>query len=524
MLSFFQNYRKKQQEAKAQYRAKVRSHIEELESGKENHLAALYPALLSKDRELAGQAAEAVHAYMSRLDAAKTIRLAGRFRQYTSMEWTIDWTRTAPEDVTAGLDSREVRLSVLRLGTFHPNGYFREQCMRALAKDEASFPYLALRLNDWVKQVRDTAYGLLSDRLDAASADTAVEILPFFSQAKKGSRYTYRQMEAVEEKLRKKILSHLQELSLERLRERPPATRRFLYRLLLTPEVLPKSEADRLLEREKNGNEKAFVIRLILNGYSCSDGEVERYLKNKSPVVRKKALEIKYARLGSAWEGLETYLLDTAKGIRSDACYILRKHTDFDIVSFYKTKLHTPEEAVAILGIGENGSAKDAGVLTEYLLSGRARLVRYAMKALSSLGAPGLDDIYWNYLQDTDPGISKAAYLAVRRSGLFYGAKRLYRAYENSVCVHVRKYLLYLLVQEPSWERLPFLLQLYRPGGCPDNMQTLIRRAVCFRSVYARITRKQADEIVRILEQQESVLPEGLKKEIRFDLAHITVV
>ena len=199
MRLLFSNHRKEQQEAKARGRAEVRSHIGELEAGKENHLAALYPALLSGNREMACLAAEAVHAYMNRLDPAGTIRLDRRFRQYTSMEWRIDWMKISPADVTDRIDSREVRLSVLRLGTFHPNGYFRERCMRALADDEASYPYLALRLNDWVKQVRDTAYGLLSERLDAAAADTAVEMLPFFSQAKKGRRYACRQMEAIEE-------------------------------------------------------------------------------------------------------------------------------------------------------------------------------------------------------------------------------------------------------------------------------------------------------------------------------------
>lgn len=35
------------------------------------------------------------------------------------------------------------------------------------------------------------------------------------------------------------------------------------------------------------------------------------------------------------------------------------------------------------------------------------------MKSLSSLGALGLDEIYWQYLDDTDVAISKAAYEAV---------------------------------------------------------------------------------------------------------------
>ena len=55
-------------------------------------------------------------------------------------------------------------------------------------------------------------------------------------------------------------------------------------------------------------------------------------------------------------------------------------------------------------------------------------------------------------------------------------------------------------------------------------MQMFLHSAVRHRSVYARIKRSQADEIIRILEFAKPVIPEGLKKEILFDLAHITVV
>lgn len=513
-----------QTDAKNALYENTRAHMEALKYGKEHHLAALYPVVLSQDRELSNLAAKAVHAYMSSLDAPKIIRLDRQFRQYTSMEWTIDWTKISPMGMQDQISSREVWLSVLRLGTLHPNGYFRERCMQALEDDEASFPYLTLRLNDWVEQVRDRAYLILSHRLDGAGTDTAVEMLPFLSQTKKGERYTKQQMQEIEKKLREKILLHLDQISLDRIREYPPVTKRFLYRILLKPELLSKEDAGLLLEREKNGNEKMLIIRLILANYECTHEEVDHYLRNKSPIVRRKALELKYDRLGSAWPGLEVHLLDPAKSIRSDACYILQKHTDFDLVSFYRAGLQTPKEAIAILGIGENGTEKEIPLLTEYLSSKEPRLLKNAMKALSSLGAAGLDDHYWMYVKDLDPGISKTAYEAIVRSNIYYGSEQLYQAYQDCGSDHAKKHLLKLLVREPSWERLPWLLRLYRPCDCSDQMQMFLHSAVRHRSVYARIKRSQADEIIRILEFAKPVIPEGLKKEILFDLAHITVV
>lgn len=499
------------------------------EKGHEHQLAVLYPMVLSRDAETSNPAANAIHTYIQGLDTARLIKLSRQFREYTSMEWFTDWNRVSLSDIRETIRDWNAYLSVLRLGTFHPNGYFREKCMEALENDEASFLFIALRLNDWVKPVRDTAYRILSDRLDAAKTDTAVEMLPFIIQTKKGERYTYEQLHDIEKRLTEKILVHLDEIFLDKIRDYIPATKRFLYKILICPDVLSKDAANGLLHREKNGNEKALIISRILAHYECSDAELDLYIKNKSPIVRKKALESKYERQGGAWNGLELHLLDHAKGIRSDVCYILRKHTDFNILSFYQSRLHTTDESIAILGIGENGTQKDAAMLTEYLYSASPKLIKYAIKALSALDAAGLDDIYWKHLNDTDVTISKAAYEAIRKSDIHYGAKKLYEAYQSCGNFHTRKYLLYLLLKEPSWERLPYLLLLYKPYAALSDqedkkMQPLIRKALSFRSVYARITAEQAAFITEIMNMPELGIPEGLKKEIRFDLEHIVCI
>lgn len=526
----FWNHKKKQTDTEDGRREEISAHIAGLEAGEVNHLAVLYPVLLSGDKALVNVVAEAIHAYMHCLDAAKIIRLDRQFRQYTSMEWYHDWERVSPADLTGNIDSRQAGLSILRLGTMHPNGYFREKCIWELSGNEDSFGYLTLRLNDWVRQIREAAYGILLNRLDGIQTDTAIEMLPFISRTKKGERYVYQQLQEIEEKLSAKILSHQQDISLDAVKNYPPAVKRFLYKILISPDVLSKQDVERLLEREKNGNEKALVICLILQKYECGETEIESYLQNKSPIVRQKALALKYERLGGAWEGIERYLLDTAGSIRSDVCYILRRHTEFDIVSYYKQQLHTDGEAIAILGIGENGSEKDADVLVEYLYADRPRLVKNAIKALGGLGAVNLGtvnlaDIYWNYLTGEDVSIAKAAYNAVCKSDISYGAEKLYQAYISCTDVNIKKYLLRLLVREPSWERLPYLLLLYEPGvWSADGTQYWIYRALASRSVYARITRKQADFIRETIEKKETEISDRLKREILFDLGHITIV
>lgn len=510
------------------YYDNIFSSISRLEAGQESALAVLYPALLSRDEQLVNPAAEAICAYVESRNASDIIKLSLRFREYTSMEWSVEWKNVSLSDIRETVLNENAYLSILRLGTFHPNGYFRQKCMLALKDDETSLPYTALRLNDWAAPVRDTAYRILTERLPDIRTDTAVEMLPFIEQAGKGERYQVWQLQEVEDAVTWKILRHPDEISLDRIRDYIPATRRLLYKILIRPDVLSEEAVRRLFDREKNGNEKALIISRILKYYDCSEEELIRFMKDKNPIVRKKALEIRYERLGDAWPGLKACLLDNAGGIRSDACYILRRHTDFDILSFYKSALHTPQEAAAILGIGENGTKKDADLLTEYLYADTPKLVRFAMKSLSSLGASGLDEIYWQYLDDTDVAISKAAYEAVRKSSIHYGAERLYQAYQSRQNCHTRKYLLYLLAQEPSWDRLPYLLLLYKPctaltGHEDKKIQMLIRRALSFRGVYACISKKQADFIMEVMDMPELEIPGNTKKEILFDLKHVRI-
>lgn len=98
-----------------------------------NDLAVWYPMLLTGDASLVNKAAEKIHAYMCSLDAPHIIRLDRVFRQYTSMEWSYDWEKLSPADVTKGIKDSGMRLSILRLGTLHPDGYFREKCMKNFA-------------------------------------------------------------------------------------------------------------------------------------------------------------------------------------------------------------------------------------------------------------------------------------------------------------------------------------------------------------------------------------------------------
>lgn len=245
-------------------------------------------------------------------------------------------------------------------------------------------------------------------------------------------------------------------------------------------------------------------------------------------------MEYKYHVLKCAWPGVEDLLLDANCGIRDLAAYILKKHSQLDILAFYEKHLKEPVPVPAILGIGEQGRALDdrhglADLVLPYLEHESEKVVRGALEAVGMLmGAEG-EEIYWKYLLDTRPCISKAAYQCIRKNGIHPGAALLYGEQEkwrksdetagkspDSVC-HIRKYLILLLIQENSWDRLPYLIFLLKDESLKEYRDKLLG-ALQIRSLYARVDRKQAAFIKQVLAEEAEAVPEELARAIVFDL------
>lgn len=200
---------------------------------------------------------------------------------------------------------------------------------------------------------------------------------------------------------------------------------------------------------------------------------IDCYFLHRSSCIRRKALEYKYHVLKCAWPGVENLLLDVNYGMRDLAAYIVRKHSQLDVLAFYEKHLKDPDPVTAVLGIGEQGRELDdrhglTDLVFPFLEYESEKVVRSALETAGMLmGAEG-EGIYWKYLLDTRPCISKAAYVCIRKNeihpgaGLLYGEQEKWRGSDETAgkcpySIYVRRYLILLLIQENSWDRLPYL-------------------------------------------------------------------
>lgn len=119
------------------------------------HIA--YGAFASNDPELICRAGRAVRNLLKDYNMSKMIRLSETFRQYTSMEWYIDWNAIQPGNLKRWFESEEDYRYAMILGSFHPNGYYREKCLHELVNCKNALPFILLRMNDWVEEIRQFA-------------------------------------------------------------------------------------------------------------------------------------------------------------------------------------------------------------------------------------------------------------------------------------------------------------------------------------------------------------------------------
>ena len=128
-------------------------------------------------------------------------------------------------------------------------------------------------------------------------------------------------------------------------------------------------------------------------------------------------------------------------------------------------------------------------------------------------------DIYWRFLLDERISLSKAAFQSIQKNKVHFGAQLIYETYQKSTIEHLSKYLLMILLEEDSWERLPYLLELYYYPY--EKMRQLIHLRINQRNPYKKISPQLKEKIMSSLMNQKNNIPNNVQESILFDLKFI---
>lgn len=490
--------------------------IQRLESGELTMLRMVYCVLVTENEILIRHAGEAIRGQLSCLSRVQLLRVCERFRTFTSLEWFIDWSSVSPKLMKKDLPEDTFQY-VLILGSFHPNGYFREKCMYAMAELPGMLFWLLPRLNDWVLPVREGAGRILESYLKSCDERELVAALPAVERLRDCRRRTEDQLQSLETHIRERLAQCMKEITFAKIPYMEPALRASLYRIATEAGLWTIGQMEFCLNQEKLSCLKRILIRRILAHSDCTLEWAKHYLQDSSSQVRRMALEFRYESLKRSWPGLEEMLLDSSRGIREYAAYILERHGNLDIRGYYLEHLEQERHGYAILGLTEYSRQGNVQELLKCLDSPEHRILRSALVALGSQEDFTDEELLWNYILDDRKDIAKAAYLSIRKRGFRAGAKRIGHALEHARTENQKRYLLNLLLRENSWERLPWLLRLYQED-MPEQEKNLVLSGIGFRSMYGHVAEPLRKEILSALEEGKGKFPERIEKGILYDM------
>ncbi len=480
--------------------------------------------LIDKETIVRDAAATAVRELMSNLSARDHVWLDNHMRDSWLMShcWHSELTPRCV-DIIAGY--RDVRAVLLGLAATHGSGYVRERAVMALDRcvnDGQELPFLLLRCNDWVEQVRSAAVRATARRLNSSYLTHFVNCLPLVQRLRTCERADHA---ALLQEIRRSLLAGPAGTALlTGLAGSDLGVRRACFELLEEAGDMPFSE---LLSHAAKSADSIVRLHAVsaatrrLAAAELSD-VLRRFSSDSSSQVRRAAL-IHLADLFPDESGatLEPALFDQNASVRDIARYYLRRQqparcfqSDYQSAIGRETGRRL---TAAIAGLGETGNESDAETVLGFLDDKLPRNRRTALRALSRLAPAELMHRVPNAIADESPGVSREATVLTRRASLQLASSTLAHLAETTAHDHVARNALTLLAQQHSWDAVIPILQ-----ACLSRTPSVSEHAVKMLRTWARrpyIPAGDPSELERLeflLNETAAVVPEGFIGYLRF--------
>jgi len=494
--------------------------LERFEAGDERFFSEAYCVFAEKDAENMKRCAAALGKFLRGQSAAKIREISHDFREKTSLTWSISWKDVDVSRIERNTADKQDLFAVMAIGSFHPDGYFREKCIKKLKELDGSLPYLFIGMNDWVVEVRRAAEDAVSYRLKICGTDELLHSVYYAVRLRSCLR---RSGNAAEDAISmiKSRFSDENEIAADKISAMELCERRAFYDLAADGKTISAKTAEEYVNCEKNTLLQSFLIGRMLSLYDISDETAERWLRSRSGVVRKNALQFMYDHGKADAETAKEFLLDEKKSMRELAAFIVQKYDpDFDFTDFYLKELDGDKRYAAVLGLGELSDAKKAEKpLREMLSDSDEKTAALALTSLSHIIGDRGGDIYFGYLTSESKKLAAAAYRAAMSAKPLFGADNLYQLYRSVSDPVLKRRLIMLMLHEDSWERIPYLLEVYGSEGIAFQ----IAKAVSQRNVYAKISSELAKRIRIAADDALSCgrITDDIYNLLIFDLEHL---
>ena len=414
--------------------------------------------VLRGEHRLAIAAGRVIDHLINICDALDLHTLDHGIRELSEWQWPTLNAADVKDEVASQLPG------VLGVLSCWPSGYVREVAVRELARHTsgAELPFLLLRLNDWVLQVREAAKQALRDRLQPQYAEHFARCLPLIAHLRQQKRDDHRWLvEGVSSLL---THAHSRPHLLSGLSSPDRVVRRQAFLLLKSQ---PGDVTD-LVDRSLSSDDAvlrtwaAQVARERLSDESLAS-ILDRLMRDRFAAVRREGLYAYAERFTTSSQPvLRSALLDPHASVRETARFSLAKAGLNDFASIYRAALSNSATDLlvpAIAGLGETGTNEHAQLIRPFLNHAKATVRKAAIRAFARLAGDEAGEALLHALADSRRGVCNAARdLLVLRPHLVQ-PESLERIIHSTPHAHVRRAALRVASQFGWWTSAVLLLE-----------------------------------------------------------------
>jgi len=487
----------------------------------------ILPFILATNPDVAAAAAMSVHKLVLRTTTQELVWLDSVLRRHSSYSggYLYEWHKLAPEQL--GLLERfgEASGSLIGIASFHQSGYVREAATKRLdlMASGAELPFLILRVNDWVSNVRDAAYEAIRARLKPRYARRFITHLALVSRLEEAGRADHKPLvQAINELL---VSAECRTTLLESLKSEDRFIRRASFRLALDS---TQSDLSSVVRQALDGQDTIVRVWAAQRVFSAFAGAtldlfLESMRRDRFMPIRREALRIDVQRNspGSLAE-LRSALLDPHASMREESRYHLRKLDPMDVASFYRQYLLAAEGrtlCAVISGLGETGATADDHLIVPYTSHAASRIRRAAIRALAKLNGDAHVDLFIEALKDQVPYVSRQALSVLADQPSLVSDEQVWELFQSTSHPHVKRNALFLIEKLGKWDSIYYLVTAVRDSdeAIASMSRAGIQRWLArFNRSFTTPTDGQLARLDNALEESGSLLDEASQEQLRF--------
>ena len=414
-------------------------------------------------------------------------------------------------------ENKEDKIRLLILCTMDCNGYVRQEGINNLSNYEYSLPFLLLRLNDWVDEVKEAAYVAAKKRIYEADLKELTYSLPVLYKVEKSYRRKEEAISEISKSIGEIIAKKHKQFDYSAFINYEQFAKNAFYKFIYNNNIYSKQHLQDLLSLTTGKYDSMMLINTIIHHFGITKEEFFRYKSSKNAFIRKNAIT-RWISDHGLWEGAEESLMDKSASIRHLIQFYLSRDK-YNITQYYLRHLQTDNNKVAIKGLGETSGKDVVEYLIPFLDSDDINLIQITLNSIGKILRDEGKEYYSRFLDCQYTPLVREAYQQSLKWNVYYDEKYLQDLYFKTDDNKKGLYYLLLIFKKPHWKCLPFYLSLY--GRIPDEQQNILGRVIYRRPMYSKVSDDLKSEIFRAIEDNITYLPDSLITNIQFDMEHL---